>query len=205
MDERAWRAFLNRLSQDLLRYSDPDELSELPPNVRSSGWFGYPGATEEELAAAEARLGARLPPSYRAFLAVTNGWHGCDPHINRLLPTAEVDWLRVREPATSDYRASYLRLGVPPPARVPDEEYYVYGEEQIPGLYRPEYLQTALAVSERGDADSTIYLLNPQVITPEGEWEAWFFATWLPGANRYRSFWELMHAQHALFLQLRGR
>src|SRR5262249_28866812 len=31
-------------------------------------------------------------------------------------------------------------------------------------------------------------LLNPMVVWPDGEWEAWFFANWLPGAARYPSF-----------------
>ncbi|HEY3110361.1 MAG TPA: hypothetical protein VGL23_16490 [Chloroflexota bacterium] len=42
------------------------------------------------------------------------------------------------------------------------------------------------------------------MVTPEGEWEAWFFANWYPGASRYRSFWELMQAEHASFLELRS-
>jgi hypothetical protein len=29
-------------------------------------------------------------------------------------------------------------------------------------------------------------------IYASGEWEAWYFAPWMPGANRYRSFWDLM-------------
>src|SRR5262249_43841856 len=29
-----------------------------------------------------------------------------------------------------------------------------------------------------------------KVVTPDGEWETWFFANWLPGAVRYRSFAE---------------
>jgi hypothetical protein len=62
-------------------------------------------------------------------------------------------------------------------------------------------LRTALEISDWGD--SAICLLNPQVVTPEGDWEAWFFANWLPGANRYRSFWELMQAEYAGFLELR--
>ena len=63
-----------------------------------------------------------------------------------------------------------------------------------------EYLQTALEISDVGDAG--IYLLNPQVVTEEGEWETWFFANWLPGATRYRSFQELMEAEYQNFLTL---
>ncbi len=51
-------------------------------------------------------------------------------------------------------------------------------------------------------AISAIYLLNPQVVTEEGEWEAWFFANWLPGAARYRSFQEMMEAEYQDFLAL---
>jgi hypothetical protein len=47
-----------------------------------------------------------------------------------------------------------------------------------------------LEISDTGDA--AILLLNPEVVSDEGEWEAWFFASWLPGAGRFRSFEELM-------------
>ena len=56
---------------------------------------------------------------------------------------------------------------------------------------REEYLQTALEISSDSD-DGDIYLLIPEVINLEGEWEAWHFGNKLPGANRYRSFYELM-------------
>lgn len=70
-------------------------------------------------------------------------------------------------------------------------EYFVYGEEQDCVYLRREYLQTALEInSDSGDGD--IYLLNPQIITADGEWEAWHFGNKLPGAIRYRSFYEMM-------------
>jgi len=47
--------------------------------------------------------------------------------------------------------------------------------------------------------DSAVYLLNPQVISADGEWEAWFFANWLPRAHRYRSFQEMMEAHFHQF------
>lgn len=54
-----------------------------------------------------------------------------------------------------------------------DEQYLVYGDEQSTTDFRTEYLQTALEISANGD--SAICLLNPEIVTPEGEWEAWFF------------------------------
>jgi hypothetical protein len=86
---------------------------------------------------------------------------------------------------------------------ISDEEYFVYGAEQNPGLIRYEYIRTALEISDVGD--TAIYLLNPQVVAPDGEWEAWFLASWLPGANRYRSFWELMQAEYLRFRRYRER
>ena len=65
--------------------------------------------------------------------------------------------------------------------------------------FRIEYLESAVEVSDIGD--SAIFLLNPQVVTPDGEWEAWFFANWLPGASRYRSFGELMETEYHSFHQ----
>jgi hypothetical protein len=42
-------------------------------------------------------------------------------------------------------------------------------------------------------------LLNPNIVTPDGEWEALYFAHWIPGADRYPSFWELMQAEREAF------
>ncbi|MEU6252536.1 hypothetical protein [Streptomyces sp. NPDC047043] len=44
-----------------------------------------------------------------------------------------------------------------------------------------------------------VSLLNPCVITPDGEWEAWYLAHWLPGAVRYRSFRALMNDEYETF------
>ncbi|MEQ8226028.1 MAG: hypothetical protein ABRQ37_27190, partial [Candidatus Eremiobacterota bacterium] len=46
------------------------------------------------------------------------------------------------------------------------------------------------------EVDSAIYLLNPHVVTSDGEWEAWFFGYTLPGAIRYRSFREMMEGEY---------
>lgn len=197
-----WKPFLLQLSRDIL--ADDDLRSMLPPSVVESGWLGYPGATEPELAELETRLGISLPTSYREFLSVTNGWHNISPFIYKLWSTSEIDWLRVRNQQAIDgwiegEKYTEKRYG---PTVVTDEEYFVYGEEQPSEAFRSQYLQTALEISDWGDG---ILLLNPQVVFPNGEWEAWFHAYWLPGASRYRSFWELIHEEHKSFLNMRGR
>lgn len=135
-----------------------------------------PGATEFEVMQAEERLGGRLPPSYRAFLLAANGWGG-----ETMLPVGEVGWLRDLDPDAAEpwYEIS-----------ISDEEYLIYGDGQDTALhFRSEYLPDTLLIGRFDDGD---YLLNPRIITPDGEWEAWHVTGWYPGARRFRSFRDLM-------------
>ena len=187
-----WRPFLETWSRELI---EAGAYPDLPPEVVESGWLGFPGATEEQLNVVEARVGVRLPPSYREFLTVSNGWRQTGNSIWRIWSTEEVDWFRVRNAEWIDaYVNPFGGLDAPP---LTDEEYLVYDDTQDPVRFRVEYLESALEISETGD--SAIYLLNPNVVTPDGEWEAWLFANWLPGANRHRSFAELIEAEYQSF------
>lgn len=222
-----WETFLRTWSQDLLTYSQTRDRP-LPPEVLASGWFGYPGASEAELQQTETRLGRQLPPSYREFLKVSNGWRQTTPFIQRIWSTDDLNWFPVRHRDwITDFTLGYLESpdttvlnstnthspqmnsrsnGYRHPSTfpdIPDADYLVYGAEQDCSRLRLQYLETTLEISEMGD--STIYLLNPSVITPEGEWEAWFFGNWLPGADRYPSFQELMQAEYENFLELIDR
>ena len=194
----AWRDLLTRWNADLLAW--PPVTRHVPAEVVRSGWLGFPPATAAQIAQAEARLGATLPPSYRAFLQVTNGWRTTGTFIWHLWSTEDVDWFRVRNQDWIDAWTQGASAYGPYPA-VSDDDYFVYGDDQDSTAIRLDYLATALEISDTGD--SAIYLLNPQVVTPEGEWEAWFFANWAPGAHRYRSFWEMMQAEYQSFLDLR--
>lgn len=180
-----WSLLLQAWNQAIL--ADPDLPSTgLPPHFVAEGWLGYAGATEAQIAAAEARLGARLPPSYHAFLSVTNGWAFTGAFAGRLLPVEEIDWFRVQHQGWIDAWTTgytYDPFGrAAAPQRPPE-----------PGEADYRHLAGTLAVSEAGDG--AIFLLNPHVTTPDGEWEAWFFADWNPGATLYESFWEMLQAQ----------
>ncbi len=168
---------------------------QLPADVRSSGWLGFAPATDQQLAAAEQRLGIPLPPSFRAFLKVSNGWRRATQAIERIWGTEDLVWFRTGH---RDWISAYTR---PTPygsdADVCDEEYFGYGQRAED--FRRPHLKETLQISEVGDA--AVYLLNPQVVSKDGEWEAWFFANWLPGVRRYRSFLEMMQAE---FHQLAG-
>jgi hypothetical protein len=97
--------------------------------------------------------------------------------IPRLLPTDEVEWFRVRNQSTID----------------------IWKDS--------EDLSDTLEISAHDIDRSAVYLLNPKVITADGEWEALSFATWNPGCNRYPSFWGLMKKdyQYSVFYADRGK
>lgn len=149
-------------------------------------WLGCEGAAAAQIDEAERRLGTVLPPSYRQFLAVSDGWSHVDDFMGPLLSTAEVGWLKDLDP---EFVAIWGEddPDVPP---VTDDEYFVYGDENDCVNLRREYFHTALKITEWGDG--AMFLLNPAVVDENGEWEAWSFANWYPGAYRHRSFWELM-------------
>lgn len=189
-----WPGLLTRWNSDLLRC--PRVVAQVPPSALASRWLGYPGATEEEIHEAEFRLGVTLPPSYRAFLRFSNGWRTLGTEAGELFSTSEVDWFSAHHRDAIEDWLEGQRLGGGP-VSIPDEEYFVYGDAQKQYNARYEYLTTALQVSAM--KESSVYLLNPRVILDEGEWEAWFIAPWIPGAWRYRSFWDMMEAEYDMF------
>ena len=44
-----------------------------------------------------------------------------------------------------------------------------------------------------------IYVLNPEVVAEDGEWEAWRHASWIPGEERFPSFACLMREEYETF------
>lgn len=115
-----WQTWLAQWNQTLLHDADAETLIDayppedgITPDVIASGWLGYPAATDAEIDHLEARIGARLPPSYRQFLQVSNGFRQPDVLVHRLLHAHEVDWLRVRSPSILKLwlRSQYLQSG----------------------------------------------------------------------------------------------
>ena len=169
MEQFDWQPFLKQWAEEMLDVAE--DTDDLNPEAVEAGWFGFPGATEEQIIEVEARLGVTLPPSYKEFLKVTNGWRQPEAlwaaSAGSLWQTNQVQWFAV---ANQDWIDAY------------SQSYQAEG-----------HLQTVLQVSDDGDG---VYLLNPKVVDSAGEWEAWFFANWNPGAERYRSFQEMMQAQY---------
>jgi cell wall assembly regulator SMI1 len=171
----AWSELLSEISR--VQLADRNIVAEMPDDKVAAGWLGERAATETELISAEQRLGVRLPPSYRSFLAEANGFDHIGPFIYRLYSITEIDWFGV---LNQDWIDAY-QIGNDD---VSPEEHLANPEDSV--RFRAAYLSSCLQISEVGD--SAVVLLNPEVINDEGEWETWFFANWSPGATRYPSF-----------------
>lgn len=206
MVEYDWLPFLKQCNQQTLArlttrdYSDETlALMGIAHAHLTSDWMGFSGASEATIAALEARLGATLPPSYRAFLSVSDGF--CQPAmlVPRIFSSHEVDWFRNTNPAEGSEEAIAQGRALFGTIEIPDEEYFIYGKDQDPITMRDAYIPATLRISAREIYGSALYLLNPKVITEDGEWEAWKIAHWLPGANRYRSFWDLMQDEYTFY------
>ncbi|MBC8098185.1 MAG: SMI1/KNR4 family protein [Armatimonadetes bacterium] len=198
MAQYDWHDLMTRYNQAIL---NSKYRQYLPPDVGARGWLGKASATEQQLKDLETRLQYPLPPSYRSFLAYSNGWEMTAPYLYRVWSAQDVAWFAVNNQGWIDAYTDQIAVGEETDfiAAVDIEQIEQLGMMTgvIPML-RTEHLKTALEVSEIGDA--AIYLLNPLVINAEGEWEAWLFADWLPGARRYPSFWALMQAEYAGFV-----
>jgi predicted DNA-binding transcriptional regulator len=189
-----WQTLLADWNEHLL--ANQQITANLAEEICQSGWLGYPGATEEQIQAAELRLEIELPASYRAFLKVTNGWRNIGYFIYRMRPVEEIEWYWTENKESIDPIVEIYQAMGP----ISDEDYLVYGDKQRSAIYRAEYLMSAIQISDIGD--SAVYLLNPEVRTADREWEAWFFSSWVPGANRFRSFWEMMQSEHKNYKEL---
>jgi hypothetical protein len=182
-----WPDLLKQISAEVL--SDSDLMEHSWPQFISTAqkeneWLGFAGTSESDLKELEQRLGVTLPPSYRAFLLASNGFGPINSFISRLYPSTELDWLvnkdkeivEIWEDATEGFPVS-------------DEDYFDPESMQDARYTRGEYFRGCLMISDWGDAG--FLALNPAV-KYDGEWEAWHFANWHPGAVRYHSFAELM-------------
>lgn len=192
MPDLNWEKRIREWSNKRIEALEDYEKEELPQEVIESGWFGYPGATEEDIQEAETRLNVNFPLSYREFLKVSNGLRSVveDDGLYGIsfYCAKEVTWLATYEQDVIDM---YTQGDEHP---VPHEEYFVYGELHNPFTYRSEYFQTLLDVGSSIFVHNHYFSLNPQIITDEGEWEAWWFDRLFPpySVQRYPSFSEMM-------------
>ncbi|MFG2918887.1 SMI1/KNR4 family protein [Kitasatospora sp. NPDC048298] len=160
-----WRPFLTRWSEEWAgTYGSPDELPAAGDETAwHARWLGSGPASGERITAVEERLGHRLPPSYRAFLEVTDGWRHAGGFVYRLAGSGEAHW---HEDA----------FGL--------SEYY--GEGELEGMW-------ARALQLDVESDMTTVLLDPLAVGEDGEWAVYCHKSWAHSApTRYGSFREFM-------------
>ncbi|WP_158578576.1 SMI1/KNR4 family protein [Spongiactinospora rosea] len=97
MDRAGWKPFLRRWSEEWLSAREPGTPRPFEEPITAPR-LGFPPATEDEVAAAEARLGCALPPSLREFLLVSNGWQDLGDFVCSLRAADELGWVRDLEP-----------------------------------------------------------------------------------------------------------
>jgi cell wall assembly regulator SMI1 len=132
-----WKSHLSDISATLAQ-SDDLQSEYINNNLN---WLGFDGATEAEIQRHEKRLSTSLPPSYKEFLKVSNGFKQLNCFVWNILPIDKVDWLKNFDPTlyqlyTTEFKDSF---------NATDKEYFVYGEEQKTTDFRSEYLVNSLA------------------------------------------------------------
>lgn len=208
MGERtAWRPFLEQWSAEWVAGHDPEQDQPLAQEVVRDTWLGFPPAGEARVAAAEARLGRRLPPSLREFLLVTDGWRDAGNFIYRLAGTEELAWLRDTDDRTwidvyEDLAADSVD-DLDDEDEDDDEDAEDEDDDEEPfEVQEAKVLARSLRLSLDGDA--AVMLLDPEDVDEDGEWAAYWLASWSGmGPERYDSFRALMHRQWVSFHALR--
>ncbi|MGK3207315.1 SMI1/KNR4 family protein [Amycolatopsis sp. MEPSY49] len=170
-----WEPWLRKWSAEWITTAEPGELD---PAVTRDRWLGFAAATEDEVIAAETRLGVRLPPSYRQFLLCTNGWRDAGGFVYRMRDTTTVGWLRDLEPFWEEWEDL--------DEQGPDGNHFTRG----------------LLLSEETDAG--ILFLDPGDVDGSGEWAAYSLFSWrAEPPTRFPSFTALMEDLYAEFHQMR--
>ncbi len=205
MTPSEWQQFLKRYSQEFLSLDWSKTIrifsshgAAIPEEVRRIGWMGFEPASKAAIAAAEDRLGRRLPESLRTFYEVSNGWGMIGSSIFDLLPVERIGWLRDRDPHLYGL-ACKTEAHDRPFKRDPDgsrHRFYVF--EQGTQVKR------ALAISSWGDA--AIWLLDPGEQPHDAEWPAGMWASWVPGTEwSAASFADLMKRELQKLVSKRER
>ncbi|MFF7893207.1 SMI1/KNR4 family protein [Streptomyces sp. NPDC007907] len=188
-----WRSFLLRWSGEWAdSLPEDEERGEDDEVARQTRWLGFPPAPEERIAAMEQRLGLRMPPSYREFLAVTDGWRHAGGFVWRLAGTRDLRWHE--DPSWlaelfEDYEGE-------------DENGRDAGDE--PGEPR-EGDPGRRALQLDVESDATYVLMDPTDVDENGEWAVHTWASWLAEPpERHASFLAFMQDAYREFHSLRS-
>ncbi|MFE9017140.1 SMI1/KNR4 family protein [Streptomyces sp. NPDC007808] len=182
-----WRSFLLKWSGEWAdSLSDDETRSDDDEAARQARWLGFPPASEERIAAMERRLGSRMPPSYREFLKVSDGWRNAGGFVWLLAGTQEARW-HDNESGLADIFEEYLDEDSGPE------------ERREADLWR-RGLQLDV------ESDATHVLMDPEDVDEDGEWAVYTWASWRAAPpERHANFLQFMREMHREFHSLRAR
>jgi hypothetical protein len=163
-----------------------DNMIYYDKSIITSNWLGFDGAELKAIEEKEKSLGIKLPPSYKEFLLVTNGFKQISLFSGSLYPVEEIDWTKKKDPDFLEIFDKHDDVSIS------EDDYFTYGDDQRSECFKVSFLNETLQISEW--IDGSVILLNPMVKFGE-EWEAWVYANWLPGARRYKSFDKLIGSE----------
>ncbi|GGV28793.1 cell wall assembly protein [Streptomyces griseoflavus] len=175
-----WDRFLRRWQDEWVpSEDDAEELADGGLTLADLA-VAVPPAGEAEIAAAEERLGTRLPPSYRQFLGASNGWRLDGGSIYRLGGAHEIGWFGDPFDMTSIYERGLT-------------ERSTEQEVRLAGMWRR-------ALQLETDSDMSYALLDPGDTDEDGEWALYVYKGWsgeIP--DRYPSFRAYMEREYQDF------
>jgi hypothetical protein len=182
-----WRSFLLKWSGEWADSLPADETrSEDDEAAQRARWLGFPPASEERIAAMEERLGRRMPPSYREFLKVSDGWRHAGGFVWLLAGTEGAHW-HDNESGLADMFEEFLDEDAGP-------------EERLEADIWRRGLQLDV------ESDVTHVLMDPEDVDENGEWAVYTWASWRAAPpERHASFLEFMREMHREFHSLRAR
>lgn len=168
-------------------------LPRIPSQSRSAIWERVVAdgtvlrtpADEKDIQAAERSIGLALPESLKRFYQASNGL----ALMGLSVEDAEI-WPVDRLSCFFDNEPELVKIWETDPRAPDDEKYFVYGPDQLPFVFRSEYLRSLVQLSAW--VESAALFINPNVVDQRGEFEAWFFGEGFLGAIRYRNFEDMM-------------
>ncbi|CAL9335169.1 SMI1/KNR4 family protein [Streptomyces sp. Tu 3180] len=181
-----WRSFLLGWSEEWAgSLPDGETRDGGDEAARQARWLGFPPASEERIAAMEERLGRRMPPSYREFLGVSDGWRHAGGFVRLLAGTEDAHW-HDNASGLADMFEEYLDEDAGPE------------EQREADLWR-RGLQLDV------ESDMTYVLLDPEDVDENGEWAVYTWASWRAAPpERHANFLAFMRDMHREFHSLRA-
>ncbi|MFJ6570677.1 SMI1/KNR4 family protein [Streptomyces sp. NPDC091292] len=181
-----WRSFLLGWSGEWAdSLSEDESRGEDDEAARQARWLGFPPASEDRIAAMERRIGRRMPPSYREFLKVSDGWQHAGGFVSLLAGTDDARWHNDESGLADVFEEDLDEDSEPEERREAD-------------LWR-RGLQLDV------ESDATYVLMDPEDVDEVGEWAVYTWAGWRAAPpERYANFLEFMRSMHREFHSLRA-